>query len=157
MTDPRREAPFLKALTKVCRELAWKIVRDGEGASRVMEITVRGARTEKEARAAAHAIGTSPLVKTALNGGDPNWGRILAAVGRSGVALSTAKVSLRAGKLWIVKDGAPTAYEEAAAAKVFALERVPLTVDLGVGSASAVLLAADLGHGYVSVNADYRS
>jgi glutamate N-acetyltransferase/amino-acid N-acetyltransferase len=150
-------AAFREALGKVCGELAWRIVRDGEGARRVMEITVEGAATEREARAAAHAVATSPLVKTALYGGDPNWGRILAAIGRSGARVSTRRVSLKVGKLTLVADGAPTAYREAEAAKAFARERVPLVADLGVGKARARLLAADLGHEYVSENADYRS
>jgi glutamate N-acetyltransferase/amino-acid N-acetyltransferase len=81
-------ADFQRALNKVCRDLAWMIVRDGEGATRVMELEVRGARSERDARLAAHAVATSPLVKTALHGGDPNWGRILAAVGRSGARFS---------------------------------------------------------------------
>ncbi|HEX9160726.1 MAG TPA: bifunctional glutamate N-acetyltransferase/amino-acid acetyltransferase ArgJ, partial [Thermoanaerobaculia bacterium] len=85
---------FRRALTTVCRDLAWMIVRDGEGAIRVMELEVTGARTERDARLAAHAIATSPLVKTALHGGDPNWGRILAAIGRSGARFSIRKVSL---------------------------------------------------------------
>ena len=150
-------AAFRAAVAKVCNELAWRIVRDGEGARRVMEIRIEGAATEREAKAAAHAVATSPLVKTALYGGDPNWGRILAAIGRSGARVSTRNVSLRAGSVVLVKDGAPTAYREAHAAKVFARERVPLVANLGVGKARACLLAADLGHEYVSENADYRS
>ncbi len=154
---PAGAAAFRAALAKVCGELAWRIVRDGEGARRVMEIAVEGAATEREARAAAHAVATSQLVKTALYGGDANWGRILAAVGRSGARVSTRRVSLRVGRLFLVRDGAPTEYREAAAAKLFALGRVPLVVDLGVGAARARLLAADLGHEYVAENADYRS
>lgn len=157
LTSMDAAAEFRTALGKVCGELAWRIVRDGEGAKRVMEITVEGAATEREARAAAHAVATSPLVKTALYGGDPNWGRILAAIGRSGARVSTRRVSLKAGRVTLVRDGAPTAYREAEAAKVFARERVPLVADLGVGKARARLLAADLGHEYVSENADYRS
>ena len=84
-------AAFRAALAKVCGELAWRIVRDGEGAKRVMEITIEGAATEREAKAAAHAVATSSLVKTALYGGDPNWGRILAAIGRSGARVSTKR------------------------------------------------------------------
>lgn len=122
-----------------------------------MEITIEGAATVREAGLAAHAVATSPLVKTALYGGDPNWGRILAAIGRSGARVSTRRVSLKAGRVVLVKDGAPSAYSEADAAKAFAQERVPLVADLGVGSARARLLAADLGHEYVSENADYRS
>jgi len=150
-------ASFREALGAVCRSLARLIVRDGEGAKRVMELSVTGARSVKEARLAAHAIGTSPLVKTALAGGDPNWGRILAAAGRSGARLSLRKVSLVVGGLPLVTDGAPTAYREADAARIFAKETVPVTVDLGVGTARATLLSCDLGHPYVSLNADYRS
>ncbi|HEX8151640.1 MAG TPA: bifunctional ornithine acetyltransferase/N-acetylglutamate synthase [Thermoanaerobaculia bacterium] len=106
---------------------------------------------------AAHAIATSPLVKTALHGGDPNWGRILAAVGRSGARFSPKRVSLTAGPVALVRDGQPVAYREKDAAKVFSRERVPVTVDLGAGTARAVALTCDLGHDYVSLNADYRS
>ncbi len=148
---------FRRALTQVCRDLSWMIVRDGEGATRVMELEVTGARSERDAKLAAHAIATSPLVKTALNGGDPNWGRILAAVGRSGARFSVHKVSLTAGKITLVRKGEPVDYREKDAAKVFARERVPLRVDLGGGTARAVILASDLGHDYVSLNTDYRS
>ena len=148
---------FQRALDRVCRELAWMIVRDGEGAIRVMELEVLGARTERDAKLAAHAIATSPLVKTALHGGDPNWGRILAAVGRSGARFSARRVSLTAGPITLVRDGQPVPYREKDAARVFARERVPLRVDLGGGSGRAVVLSCDLGHDYVSLNADYRS
>jgi glutamate N-acetyltransferase/amino-acid N-acetyltransferase len=150
-------ADFQRALDAVCRELAWMIVRDGEGAIRVMELEVTGARSERDAKLAAHAIATSPLVKTALHGGDPNWGRILAAVGRSGARFSVKRVSLTAGPIALVRDGQPVAYREKDAARVFSRERVPLRVDLGGGSARAVVLSCDLGHDYVSLNADYRS
>jgi glutamate N-acetyltransferase / amino-acid N-acetyltransferase len=150
-------ADFQRALNTICRNLAWMIVRDGEGAIRVMEVEVTGARTDRDAKLAAHAIATSPLVKTALHGGDPNWGRILAAVGRSGARFSLRKISLHAGNIALVVNGEPAAYREKDAAKVFARERVPLRVDLGGGKASAVVLSCDLGHDYVSLNADYRS
>ena len=148
---------FRRALAAVCGELAWRIVRDGEGATRVMEITVRGAATAKEAKLAANAIATSPLVKTALHGGDPNWGRILAAIGRSGARVSTGRVELSAGPVRLVVEGAAASYRERDAARVFARERVPVLADLGAGKASATVLASDLGHDYVSLNADYRS
>ena len=148
---------FQNALNKVCRDLAWMIVRDGEGATRVMELEVSGARSEKDARLAAHAVATSPLVKTALHGGDPNWGRILAALGRSGARFSVRRVSLSAGSILLVRDGEPAKYRERDAAKAFSKERVQLHLDLGSGSASAVVLSSDLGHDYVSVNTDYRS
>ena len=150
-------ADFQNALYRVCRDLAWMIVRDGEGATRVMELEVRGARNAREAKLAAHAVATSPLVKTALHGGDPNWGRILAAVGRSGAHFSSKRVSLSAGKVTLVANGDPAEYREKDAAKVFAKERVPITLDLGSGNARTVVLSSDLGHDYVSLNADYRS
>ena len=148
---------FQRALNAVCRELSWMIVRDGEGATRVMELEVRGARNDREAKLAAHAVATSPLVKTALFGGDPNWGRILAAVGRSGARFSVRRVSLAAGPVMLVRNGDPAEYREKDAARVFARERVPITLDLGSGNARALILASDLGHDYVSLNADYRS
>jgi glutamate N-acetyltransferase/amino-acid N-acetyltransferase len=148
---------FRRALNALCRELAWMIVRDGEGAVRVMEIEVTGAKTERDARLAAHAVATSPLVKTALHGGDPNWGRMLAAVGRSGARFSLRKISLRAGNITLVENGAPARYQEKDAARVFARERVPLRIDLGNGHARAVILSCDFGHDYVSINTDYRS
>lgn len=148
---------FQRALDAVCRDLAWMIVRDGEGATRVMEIEVTGAKTDRDAKLAAHAIATSPLVKTALHGGDPNWGRILAAVGRSGARFSLKKITLSAGPVTLVANGAPAVYREKDAAKVFARERVPLRVDLGGGKGRAVVLSSDFGHDYVSINADYRS
>jgi glutamate N-acetyltransferase / amino-acid N-acetyltransferase len=150
-------AGFQRALDSVCRELAWMIVRDGEGATRVMELEVTGARTERDAKLAAHAIATSPLVKTALHGGDPNWGRILAAVGRSGARFSIKRISLSAGSVALVRNGQPVDYREKDAAKVFARERVPLRVDLGHGNGRAFILSSDFGHDYVSINADYRS
>jgi glutamate N-acetyltransferase/amino-acid N-acetyltransferase len=148
---------FQNALNRVCRELSWMIVRDGEGATRVMEIDVRGARNDRDAKLAANAIATSPLVKTALHGGDPNWGRVLAAVGRSGARFSIKRVSLSAGNVRLVANGNPAEYREKDAAKVFARERVPITIDLGSGNGRAVVLASDFGHDYVSLNADYRS
>ena len=150
-------ASFQKALTSICRDLAWMIVRDGEGATRVMELEVEGARSEKDARLAAHAVATSPLVKTALHGGDPNWGRILAALGRSGARFSVRRVSLTAANVVLVRNGEPVAYREKDAARAVSRERVLLRLDLGSGSGRAVVLSSDLGHDYVSVNADYRS
>jgi glutamate N-acetyltransferase/amino-acid N-acetyltransferase len=157
LSEESGSVEFERALATVCRELAWRIVRDGEGATRVMEVTVRGAATVREAKLAAHAVATSPLVKTALHGGDPNWGRILAAVGRSGARIAPSRSRLAAGALCLVDGGAPAPYRERDAARIFARERVPITIDLGVGSASASVLASDLGHDYVSLNADYRS
>jgi glutamate N-acetyltransferase/amino-acid N-acetyltransferase len=157
MTSRAEAHSFMKAVTQVCRDLAWMIVRDGEGASRVMEIDVRGARNVRDAKLAAHAVATSPLVKTALAGGDPNWGRILAAVGRSGARFAPSKTSLTVGGLKLVERGVPVAYSEREAVKLFLKERVPLLISLGDGPGRATLLSCDLGHDYVTLNADYRT
>src|SRR5258706_11478465 len=123
----------------------------------MMELEVRVAKTARDAQLAAHAIATSPLVKTALHGGDPNWGRILAALGRSGARFSVKRVSLSAGPVKLVVNGEPAPYREKDAARVFTRERVPIVLDLGGGDGRAVVLSCDLGHDYVSLNADYRS
>jgi glutamate N-acetyltransferase/amino-acid N-acetyltransferase len=153
----RDGADFVRALAEVCKALSWMIVRDGEGATRVLEVEVTGAKTQRDAALAVHAVATSPLVKTALHGGDPNWGRVLAAVGRSGARLAPDRVSLRIGKIVLVQGGTPTRYAEKDAASVFAQELVPINVDLGVGKARASRMSCDFGHDYVSCNADYRS
>lgn len=157
MTDIDEAPEFGSALLRVCKSLAYMIVRDGEGALRVMEIQVRGAASVKEARLAANTVATSPLVKTALFGGDPNWGRILAAVGRSGARFAANRTSLRVGDMLLVDRGEPVVYSEKRAAKIFSKERVPVVVDLGSGNGSAFAMTCDLGHNYVSLNADYRT
>jgi glutamate N-acetyltransferase/amino-acid N-acetyltransferase len=148
---------FVRALTEVCKDLSWMIVRDGEGATRVIDVEITGARSAREAALAVHAVITSPLVKTAVHGGDPNWGRVLAAVGRSGARLAPGRIGLRVGDLALVENGAPAVYEERDAARIFAQERVRVSVDLGVGQARARRMACDFGHDYVRINADYRS
>ena len=155
--DDESDGDFRRALREVCLSLARMIVRDGEGATRLLHLEVRGARTEKDARLAAYAAATSTLVKTALAGGDPNWGRILAAVGRSGARFSAGRISLEVGGLTLVREGRPVDYREKDAARLFSREDVPVVVDLGAGRASASLITCDLGHDYVSLNADYRS
>ncbi len=157
LDSPRECEAFVLALNRVCRDLAWKIVRDGEGATRVMEIEVSGARSSRDARLAAHAVTTSPLVKTALHGGDANWGRILAALGRSGARFSPGRVTLRVGTLTLVHNGEANGYREADAARIFSRERVPVQISLGSGPGRAFMMTSDLGHDYVSLNADYRS
>lgn len=152
------EAPaFAAALLEVCRKLAWMIVRDGEGAVRVMEVGISGAKSAADAKLAAHAIATSPLVKTALHGGDPNWGRIIAALGRSGARFTPRRVSLKIGNVQLLQSGLPTAYKEKDVAKLLSRESVQLSVDLGAGTAATSMMTCDFGHDYVSLNADYRS
>lgn len=148
---------FQKALTEVCRKLAWMIVRDGEGATRVMTVNVTGAKSSKDAKLAAHAIATSPLVKTALHGGDPNWGRIIAALGRSGAKFSPNRIGLTIGGIKLLEMSSPVPYKEKDVAKLMQKDDVSLVIDLGSGSAMTSIMTCDLGHDYVSLNADYRS
>jgi glutamate N-acetyltransferase / amino-acid N-acetyltransferase len=152
---------FEAALTSLCTHLAQAIVRDGEGATKFIELTVSGAAGEAEALAVAHTIATSPLVKTAFAGSDPNWGRIVAAAGRAGVPLESDRLCLEveaAGKaLQLVHQGSPTGYPEAEAAALFAQPEFCLRLDLGLGTAAATVWTCDLSHDYVSINADYRT
>lgn len=160
LDDPDSIAAFDRALTFVCVELAKMIVRDGEGASRFVELTVTGAATEADAFAVARTIATSPLVKTAFAGGDPNWGRILAAAGRAGVPLEQEKLALwitGEKTLQLVQGGTPLDYAESDAAAIFALPECQVHVDLGMGGEQAVMWTCDLTHDYVTINADYRT
>ncbi len=153
---------FAAALGELCHALAMMVVGDGEGVTRVVTLRVSGARSEAEARRVADTIATSPLVKTAFAGGDPNWGRIMMATGRSGVELEQSRLALwiSAGDgppLQIVRDGTPTDYAEADAAAVFAQPAFTVHVDLGDGPAETTLWTTDLTHDYVTINADYRT
>jgi glutamate N-acetyltransferase / amino-acid N-acetyltransferase len=156
------KAIFATALSRLCRELALMIVRDGEGATRFVEIQVAGARSKDDARRIAATIATSPLVKTAFAGGDPNWGRILMAAGRSGVVLDQNRLCLGIGvedpqELRIVAGGTPTGYAEEQAAAIFAQPSFKLRLDLGLGQSLATMWTCDLSHEYVTINADYRT
>jgi len=153
---------FAEALEALCVRLAQLIVRDGEGASRFVTLEVTGARTEADAVRVGRTIATSPLVKTALAGGDPNWGRILAAAGRAGVAFDPTALTLTVvagdpGDLCLIRGGAPTDYREADAAALFAAPELTLRLDLGQGDADATIWTTDLTHDYVTINADYRT
>ncbi|MDA3919287.1 MAG: bifunctional glutamate N-acetyltransferase/amino-acid acetyltransferase ArgJ [Salinisphaera sp.] len=150
---------FVGALTELARELACAIVRDGEGATRFIELAVSGAASVDEARAVGFTVAHSPLVKTACFAGDPNWGRILAAVGRAPIAdLSIDGVSIALDDVAIVADGQPRAdYVEANAAKVMARPEFTIHIGLGRGSAQARIWTSDLSYEYVRINAEYRS
>jgi glutamate N-acetyltransferase/amino-acid N-acetyltransferase len=135
-----------------------QICRDGEGVTKLVEIVVTGARTEQEARQVADAIGTSCLVKTALYGEDANWGRIVAAVGRSGVAVQPSRLSVAIDGIPIVKDGAGLgSAAERRIARAVRQSTFPIAVDLAQGSARTSLWTTDLSHAYVTINASYRS
>jgi glutamate N-acetyltransferase/amino-acid N-acetyltransferase len=148
---------FRGALAQASRRLADLLVRDGEGATRVAEVRVEGARTPADADRIARTVAESPLVKTALHGGDPNWGRVLAAVGRSGVALEPSRVSIWIGDVHVAEGGAARGYDESAAAAAMREDPVRLRIRLGEGDASGWMWTSDLSHGYVDINAHYRS
>jgi len=148
---------FTAALEEVCRSLALQIVADGEGAQRVIEIEVRGAKTEAAAKRIAETIATSPLVKTAFAGGDPNWGRIFAAAGRSGVKFDTALVDIKMAGISVLRRGQPLDFNERAASNKLLTEHVPLVVDLHAGKARARYWTCDFTAEYVRINASYRT
>jgi len=152
--DERR---FAAALGDVCASLAEQIVSDGEGVEHVVELRVEGARSESEAEQVARAIAHSPLVKTAWAGADPNWGRILAAVGNSGVALDPTRVDIFFGPMQVCCGGSARAFQERAAHRYLSQSRFQVRVRLGRGRASVTFLTCDLTADYVRVNAHYRT
>ncbi len=150
--------PFVAALTQVCASLAKAIARDGEGATKLVEITIKGAASEAEAEAAAKTVATSPLMKTALFGNDPNWGRALAAIGRSGATVDPARVSLHLGDFHLVAQGEPLPFDMVAAHHWLAqTDEVKLVADLGVGQAEATVWTCDFSYKYVEINAEYHT
>jgi glutamate N-acetyltransferase / amino-acid N-acetyltransferase len=148
---------FRRALAEASRALALQLVKDGEGVTRIAEVRVEGARSEVDADRIARTVAESPLVKTALHGGDPNWGRVLAAVGRAGVSLDIAKVSVWIGDVHVAERGAARDYVEAQAAEAMREDPVRLRIGLGEGRASGFMWTSDFSHGYVDINAHYRS
>ena len=146
-------------VTEVCIRLAQEIVRDGEGATKFVTIRVGNARSETECTAVADAVATSPLVKTALYASDPNWGRILAAIGRSkGVNLDIDKVSVHINEVCIVENGARAKdYTEERGIAAMQDDEIEIRIDLNKGSVSACYWTCDLSHDYVTINAEYRS
>ncbi len=155
--DGRELDAFRHALTDVASQLARMLVRDGEGVTRIAEVRVEGARSAGEADRIARTVAESPLVKTALHGGDPNWGRVLAAVGRAGVPLDVSRVSLFIGDVQVAEAGAARDYVESQAAAAMLEDPVRLLIRLAEGDATGWIWTSDLSHGYVDINAHYRS
>ncbi|HEX5690581.1 MAG TPA: bifunctional glutamate N-acetyltransferase/amino-acid acetyltransferase ArgJ, partial [Roseiflexaceae bacterium] len=160
---------FVAALTEVCIELAKQVARDGEGATRLVEIRVTGAASEGQAHQVANSIARSPLVKTAVHGGDPNWGRVLCAAGYSGAAIDPDRISLSFGPadrpgdkydspaVQVLADGLPTQYDERAARAALVADPALITLDLGLGDAASTVWTCDLTAEYVSINAHYTT
>ena len=149
---------FASALHDVCRQLAHLVVRDGEGAQKFIEINVTGAVADESARRIALAIANSPLVKTAIAGEDANWGRVVMAVGKAGEPADRDLLSIRFGATLVAQNGlAIEGYDETPVAAHLKGQEIRIGVDIGLGSGSATVWTCDLTHGYISINADYRS
>ncbi|WP_424832190.1 bifunctional glutamate N-acetyltransferase/amino-acid acetyltransferase ArgJ [Ruegeria sp.] len=156
--DATGNAAFAQALETVMLDLAQQVVRDGEGATKLVEIRVTGAATDADAKVHGLAIANSPLVKTAVAGEDPNWGRIVMAIGKSGAAADRDRLSISFGDILVAEKGwvSPDYREENAAAYMKG-ESLVIAVDLGLGEGSSTVWTCDLTHGYIEINADYRS
>jgi glutamate N-acetyltransferase / amino-acid N-acetyltransferase len=148
---------FKEAMVRVCGSLAEAIVRDGEGATKVLHIRVTGARSEDDAVMLGRAIGSSALVKTALAGGDPNWGRILAAMGATAVEFEPQRVAVTFGGVTVCRFGVATSFDRGQAAAMLRGRDVYLTVDLGSGREEATFLTCDFTKEYVTINAEYTT
>ncbi|WP_374303517.1 bifunctional glutamate N-acetyltransferase/amino-acid acetyltransferase ArgJ [Ferrovibrio sp.] len=154
----KRLADFRRALTEVMAELAQLVARDGEGAQKLVTVDVTGAKTDTSARIIARAIANSPLVKTAIAGADANWGRIVMAVGKSAEPADRDKLVIKIGDKPVTKNGMVRAdHDDAYATKHFKGSDVRIAVDVGVGKGTARVWTCDLTHGYIDINADYRS
>jgi glutamate N-acetyltransferase/amino-acid N-acetyltransferase len=153
------EFPLLEdAVRDLLGTIAYMLVQDGEGATKVMHIRVRGAASPEDAERVARTVGHSPLVKTAMFGRDPNWGRIAAAAGRSGAAFKAENTAVWLCGVQLLKNGQPTGVDvDEVLAGPLDQRDIPIEIDLGAGDAEYLFLASDLGHDYVSCNADYRS
>ncbi|MBA3870933.1 MAG: bifunctional glutamate N-acetyltransferase/amino-acid acetyltransferase ArgJ [Anaerolineae bacterium] len=167
LQSPDDFTAFHEALAAVCRKLAQDIVRDGEGVTKFITLTVKGAPSPEAAHQIANTIATSPLVKTAFFGNDANWGRIVAAAGRAGIPIVPEHVKLwiapgetedfNLGSLLLFADGIPSGYGEEQASAIFKEASASILLDLGAGNGSATVWTCDLSHDYVSINGDYRS
>lgn len=149
---------FAAALEQVCLDLAQLVVRDGEGATKFIEITVEGAESDRSARRVALSVANSPLVKTAIAGEDVNWGRVVMAVGKAGEPADRDRLSIRFGATQVAHNGlAVEGYDEAPVATHLKGDEIEIGVDLGIGNGRATVWTCDLTHGYISINADYRT
>jgi len=155
--DEKSYAAFVEGLRAVCRELAMGIVRGGEGATKLVTVKVTGAASALDARRAAKTIANSLLVKTAIHGGDPNWGRLICAAGRAGVAFDASKAAVTIGSIVLFKNGQPHDELAPSAAEYLKGRDLEVGVDLGSGSASSTVWTCDLSAEYVRINADYRT
>ncbi len=156
--DATANGEFETALHEVMLDLSHQVVRDGEGATKFVEIQISGAANDTDAKTHAMAIANSPLVKTAIAGEDPNWGRVVMAIGKSGAAADRDKLSIWFGNVLVAENGwVNPDYVEADAAAHMKQQELLIRVDLGIGNGTSTVWTCDLTHGYIDINADYRS
>ncbi|EKE44621.1 bifunctional ornithine acetyltransferase/N-acetylglutamate synthase protein [Oceaniovalibus guishaninsula JLT2003] len=156
--DDDNAAAFEDALGRVMLDLAHQVVRDGEGATKFIEVAVTGAADDKDADRIARSIANSPLVKTAAAGEDPNWGRIVMAIGKSGAQADRDRLTIRLGDILVAENGwVALGYAEADGAAYMKRQELRIGVDMGLGDGTATIWTCDLTHAYISINADYRS
>jgi glutamate N-acetyltransferase/amino-acid N-acetyltransferase len=148
---------FQQALNQLCLHLAKCIARDGEGATKLIEVSVNGAPSVAEARLAARTIVSSPLVKSAIHGNDPNWGRFLAGVGRSGVGVAATKIDLYLGDSCLVRAGSPLPFDREEVVRTLDRSKVAIVLHLNLGSAGATAWGCDLSEEYVTINSQYTT
>jgi glutamate N-acetyltransferase/amino-acid N-acetyltransferase len=148
---------FQQALDRVCIYLAKAVARDGEGATRLIEVTINGAASKADAVLAARTIVSSPLWKAAVYGHDPNWGRVVAALGRSGAEVEEARLELCIGEILVLKEGTPQPFNEPDVIRVLERDEVPVTLNLSLGTASATAWGCDLTEKYVIINSQYTT
>jgi glutamate N-acetyltransferase/amino-acid N-acetyltransferase len=152
-----RYKKFAKALADLCDDLTRQMALDAEGATRMFKVVVRGAASKADAAKAARAVADYPLVKCAIHGGDPNWGRIICAVGSVGVKLNPGRLSCKIGDITVFRNGAPAKFDAKKASKVISQTEHTITVDLGAGKFSDFCYGCDLSKEYVAINADYHT
>jgi len=156
-SDPDLQS-FKQALSTVMLDLAHQVVKDGEGAQKFIEVTVSGAKTEKSAKNIAMSIANSPLIKTAIAGEDANWGRVIMAVGKSGESVDVSNLQIAFGPHIVAKNGARAAnYDETQVSDYIRKKEINISVDIGIGRESFTVWTCDLTHGYIDINADYRT
>lgn len=148
---------FQKELSELCSDLARQIAMDAEGATRIFRVEVRGALSKSDAAKAARAVADYDLVKCAVHGADPNWGRIICAVGSCGVKLNPGRLGCRIGGVWVFKNGRPAKFDKKKVSKIISQKEHEIIIELGSGSASDHCFGCDLSKEYVTINADYHT
>jgi glutamate N-acetyltransferase/amino-acid N-acetyltransferase len=152
-----RYRKFARALADLCDDLTRQMALDAEGATRMFKVVVKGAASKADAAKAARGVADYPLVKCAIHSGDPNWGRIICAVGSVGVRLSLRKLSCKIGDITVFRNGAPTKFDAKKASKVISRAEHTITVELGAGKFADFCYGCDLSKEYVAINAEYHT